>query len=148
MAFFTSPTSFRNNVFLSTSQPSPFLMANNNLNGPIPFDYSTIGGGDAPPHASHPALGHLILLVFEAVLEVVCVALPGYIIARSGMFDAEMQKFVANLNVTLFTPCLSEFLICCTRTVLFEQRCLTRGISVVQFLRSSRASSLCRKSPS
>ena len=60
-----------------------------------------------PPHSSHPALGRLILLVFEAVLEVVCVSLPGYIVARQGMFDAEMQKFVANLNVTLFTPCLS-----------------------------------------
>jgi auxin efflux carrier family protein len=61
------------------------------------------------PHSSHPALPQLVLLVFEAVLEVVCVSLPGYIIARMGMFDAEMQKFVANLNVSLFTPCLSRF---------------------------------------
>ena len=58
-------------------------------------------------HESHPELGHLILLVFEAVMEVVCVSLPGYIIARQGMFDADKQKFVANLNVALFTPCLS-----------------------------------------
>lgn len=54
----------------------------------------------------HPSIPHLVLLVFEAVLEVVCVSLPGYIIARMGMFDAESQKFVANLNVMLFTPCL------------------------------------------
>ena len=47
------------------------------------------------------------MLVFEAVLEVVCVALPGYIVARQGMFTAEMQKFTANLNVAVFTPCLS-----------------------------------------
>ena len=47
------------------------------------------------------------MLVFEAVLEVVCVSLPGYIIARQGMFTAEMQKFAANLNVAVFTPCLS-----------------------------------------
>jgi len=60
-----------------------------------------------PPHSSHPALPHLTLLVFEAVLEVVCVSLPGYIVARQGMFTAEMQKFTANLNVALFTPCLS-----------------------------------------
>ncbi|KAI9834015.1 MAG: hypothetical protein M1826_005920 [Phylliscum demangeonii] len=60
----------------------------------------------APPHASHPSLGHLVLLVFEAVLEVICVSLPGYIVARLGMFNAESQKFVANLNVALFTPCL------------------------------------------
>ena len=60
-------------------------------------------------HSSHPDFAHLILLVFEAVLEVVCVSLPGYIVARSGMFDAEAQKFVANLNTQLFTPCLSKY---------------------------------------
>ena len=60
------------------------------------------------PHSQHPNFGHLTLLVFEAVLEVVCVSLPGYIVARQGLFDAESQKFLANLNVTLFTPCLSE----------------------------------------
>ncbi|KAG7128727.1 putative transporter like protein [Verticillium longisporum] len=58
------------------------------------------------PHDSHPSLGHLVLLVFEAVLEVVCVSLPGYIVARLGHFDADKQKFLANLNVMLFTPCL------------------------------------------
>lgn len=62
-----------------------------------------------PPHSSHPALPRLTLLVFEAVLEVVCVSLPGYIIARQGMFTPEMQKFAANLNVAVFTPCLSVF---------------------------------------
>ncbi|KAL8939152.1 MAG: hypothetical protein Q9211_002870 [Gyalolechia sp. 1 TL-2023] len=62
--------------------------------------------GAAPPHSSHPPFGHLILLVFEAVLEVVCVSFPGYVVARQGMFNAEMQKFAANLNVMLFTPCL------------------------------------------
>ncbi|KAI9849825.1 MAG: hypothetical protein M1837_000039 [Sclerophora amabilis] len=68
--------------------------------------FASLQGGNLPPHASHPPFGHLILLVFEAVLEVVCVSLPGYIIARQGLFDAESQKFVANLNVQLFTPCL------------------------------------------
>ena len=61
-----------------------------------------------PPHSQHPNFGHLTLLVFEAVLEVVCVSLPGYLVARQGLFDAEAQKFLANLNVTLFTPCLSR----------------------------------------
>jgi len=59
------------------------------------------------PHESHPSIGHLVLLVFEAVMEVVCVSLPGYIVARLGHFDADKQKFLANLNVMLFTPCLS-----------------------------------------
>lgn len=63
-----------------------------------------------PPHSSHPDFGHLILLVFEAVLEVVCVSLPGYIVARQGMFDADAQKFVANMNVMIFTPCLSMYI--------------------------------------
>lgn len=58
-------------------------------------------------HESHPPFFQLVLLVFSAVLEVVCVSLPGYIAARQGMFDADAQKLVANLNVTLFTPCLS-----------------------------------------
>lgn len=65
-----------------------------------------------PPHSQHPSFGHLTLLVFEAVLEVVCVSLPGYIVARQGLFDAESQKFLANLNVTLFTPCLSTYSDC------------------------------------
>ena len=59
-----------------------------------------------PPHSSHPNFPHLAMLIFEAVLEVVCVALPGYIVAQQGLFTAEMQKFTANLNVALFTPCL------------------------------------------
>ncbi|CAE7031137.1 Mem-trans multi-domain protein [Pyrenophora teres f. teres] len=57
-------------------------------------------------HSSHPDFANLTLLVFEAVMEVVCVSAPGYIIARMGMFDAESQKFLANLNTQLFTPCL------------------------------------------
>ncbi len=61
------------------------------------------------PHESHPSIDNLVLLVFGAVLEVVCVSLPGYIIARLGHFDADKQKFLANLNVMLFTPCLSMF---------------------------------------
>jgi hypothetical protein len=61
-----------------------------------------------PPHSSHPDFANLSLLVFEAVMEVVCVSLPGYIVARMGQFDADAQKFVANLNTQLFTPCLSE----------------------------------------
>lgn len=91
MAWTTSnPTSFRiNNEFLSgnaSAVPSFAMMET---------------------HDSHPSFGHLVILVFEAVMEVVCVSLPGYLIARAGYFDAEKQKFLANLNVQLFTPCLS-----------------------------------------
>ena len=59
-------------------------------------------------HSSHPDFANLTLLVFEAVMEVVCVSLPGYVVARMGQFDAESQKFLANLNTQLFTPCLSK----------------------------------------
>jgi choline kinase len=82
---------------------------------PITLQDSSIFGGNTmdalknklPPHSSHPNFGHLTLLVLEAVLEVVFISLPGYIAARMGMFNAEQQKFLANLNVMLFTPALS-----------------------------------------
>lgn len=89
MAIFKSPRSFQN---VDISQ------------APMGFNRSFM----ASAHESHPPFLHLVLLVFEAVLEVVCVSLPGYIAARTGMFDADAQKLVANLNVTLFTPCLSK----------------------------------------
>ncbi len=77
---------------------NPLLLQNSDQS----FDMAGSG------HSSHPDFGHLVLLVFEAVMEVVCVSLPGYIVARMGMFDSNSQKFVANLNITLFTPCLSK----------------------------------------
>ena len=101
MPFFSGPTSFRlanqdSKIVSFVSQSSSgFLSALKKKKH------------DLPPHSSHPDFGHLTLLVFEAVLEVVFVSLPGYIVARQGMFDAEAQKFLANLNVMIFTPCLS-----------------------------------------
>ena len=97
MVFFTHPTSLREATLGSIS----FNMA-------VQDPFSISKKHSLPPHSSHPDFGHLILLVFEAVLEVICVSLPGYIVARQGMFDADAQKFVANLNVMLFTPCLSR----------------------------------------
>ena len=78
----------------------------------IPILRNTAMVGLMNDHESHPDFGHLTLLVFEAVLEVVCVALPGYIVARRGMFDADAQKMLANMNVQIFTPCLGEFGAC------------------------------------
>lgn len=96
MAIFTAPTSFQNAQSLVPRQ----LLTQHQI-GVSPSIL-----GYVAPHSSHPSFSHLILLVFEAVLEVVCVSLPGYIAARQGLFDADAQKLVANLNVTLFTPCL------------------------------------------
>jgi predicted permease len=98
MSWFTHPTSYRTNA------------VNNALSSRLDRRY-TSAAMELPmmlmnEHTSHPDFGHLVLLVFEAVLEVVCVSLPGYIVARRGMFDAEAQKMVANLNVQVFTPCL------------------------------------------
>ncbi|KAJ5747082.1 uncharacterized protein N7511_008778 [Penicillium nucicola] len=87
MAIFNSPRSFQNV---------------NAIQAPMGIN----GFFSEGAHSSHPSFFHLVLLVFEAVLEVVCVSLPGYIAARQGLFDADAQKLVANLNVTLFTPCL------------------------------------------
>ncbi|RAL05429.1 Auxin Efflux Carrier superfamily [Aspergillus ibericus CBS 121593] len=88
MAIFTAPRSLQNAY-------SPEFMTQ-----------SQMGVMNSAPHSSHPSFLHLVLLVFEAVLEVICVSLPGYIAAKQGLFDADAQKLVANLNVTLFTPCL------------------------------------------
>ncbi|ELR06971.1 hypothetical protein VC83_00004 [Pseudogymnoascus destructans] len=99
MAFFTTPTSFR----LANGSNGVASIVSRSFTA-RPFD-----GFQQPvvmSHEAHPDLGRLILLVFEAVMEVVCVSVPGYIIARQGMFSAEQQKFVAHLNVMLFTPCL------------------------------------------
>ncbi|KAL4736438.1 auxin efflux carrier [Aspergillus similis] len=97
MALFSSPRSFQNAQLLTSRQ---FVAQTQmGVNPGILQDVSS-------PHSNHPPFSHLVLLVFEAVLEVVCVSLPGYIAARVGMFDADAQKFVANLNVALFTPCL------------------------------------------
>lgn len=97
MALFTLPRSLQNNV---VSPQNPMASATMTATGSSPGFFA---GG----HTQHPPFFHLVLLVFEAVLEVICVSLPGYFAARQGMFDAEAQKLVANLNVTLFTPCLS-----------------------------------------
>ncbi|ROT41055.1 auxin efflux carrier superfamily [Sodiomyces alkalinus F11] len=73
---------------------------------PTSYEPPSLNLQQAMVHDSHPAFDHLVLLVFSAVLQVVCVSLPGYIIARLGHFDTDKQKFLANLNVMLFTPCL------------------------------------------
>ncbi|KAI9042201.1 Auxin Efflux Carrier superfamily [Aspergillus affinis] len=97
MAIFSAPRSFQN-AHLSSLVPRQ-LMTQSEM-GISPGLLQNV------PHSSHPSFLNLILLVFEAVLEVICVSLPGYIAARQGLFDADAQKLVANLNVTLFTPCL------------------------------------------
>ncbi|KAL8842199.1 MAG: hypothetical protein Q9170_000605 [Blastenia crenularia] len=110
MLSFSTPTAFRlaNDPFASFpdryAHSSDPMSSSTLLNGRDYF--TTVRKEGISPHSSHPAFGHLILLVFEAVLEVVCVSFPGYVVARQGMFNADMQKFAANLNVILFTPCL------------------------------------------
>jgi len=106
-SFFSNPTSFRlNNPDLS----SWGISANSTAAGLLLQTMSMSVIDSSREHSNHPPISNLLLLVFEAVLEVVCVSLPGYIIARQGMFDVTAQKFLANLNVSLFTPCLSKFL--------------------------------------
>lgn len=101
MPFFAAPQAFRlrglqasSSNFLAIASQSPTYADNGIMHA---FKNK---------HSSHPDFANLTLLVFEAVMEVVCVSLPGYVIARMGQFDAESQKFLANLNTQLFTPCL------------------------------------------
>ena len=105
MSFFAAPQALRLRDLQASSSNAFVSMASHS------YDYGNNGFLEAlkkKPHSSHPDFANLTLLVFEAVMEVVCVSLPGYIIARMGQFDAESQKFLANLNTQLFTPCLSE----------------------------------------
>ena len=124
MPFFTSPTAFRlSELFQRSGDGAAAVTAataaylpNQIALAPVPvssgYGHESFIGlqswVDAAGKSSSMPLGHLALLVLEAVLEVVCVSLPGYILAVQGLFDADAQKFVANLNVQLFTPCLSE----------------------------------------
>lgn len=108
MPWFTHPTSFRLASAASESIQKRFVAGATEVSMMAQDGMFDAMKNKLPPHSSHPDFGHLVLLVFEAVLEVVCVALPGYIVARRGMFDADAQKMVANLNVQLFTPCLGK----------------------------------------
>jgi choline kinase len=103
MSFFSTPQALRLRDMQTSSNNAFVSMASHS------YDYGNNGFLEVlkkKPHSSHPDFANLTLLVFEAVMEVVCVSLPGYIIARMGQFDAESQKFLANLNTQLFTPCL------------------------------------------
>ena len=59
---FTSPTSFR----LNSGGMDISLLASQD-------GYGIFKADKPPPHSSHPDFGHLTLLVFEAVMEVVFV---------------------------------------------------------------------------
>lgn len=128
MPFFTAPTSFQNaNVlsWLATTGSSAAGMTSHNALLQAQSSY-IMSSPPLPPHSSHPALPRLTMLVFEAVLEVVCVSLPGYVVACQGMFNAEMQKFAANLNVSIFTPCLSMPLSSCSKNIANFQPVFTK----------------------
>jgi hypothetical protein len=128
MPFFTGPQALRLRDL--NANPNSFVsMASQS------YDYGSNGGvfgvfKNKAPHSSHPDFANLTLLVFEAVMEVVCVSAPGYIIARMGQFDAESQKFLANLNTQLFTPCLSEF-VHATRSSAFAAAQTARALLTI-----------------
>lgn len=79
MPFFSSPRALR---LRDLQQSAPDFVAMSS------HAYSYGGDGFMEvfkkKHSSHPDFANLTLLVFEAVMEVVCVSLPGYIIARMG----------------------------------------------------------------
>lgn len=109
MPFFEAPTAFRlrevatnalKNRRMIPTQETLMMAANTTM--------EVLKKKPLPPHSQHPDFLHLAGLVCEAVLEVVFVALPGFLVAYTGMFDATSQKFVAELNTMVFTPCLSK----------------------------------------
>lgn len=102
MSFFSPPMALR---LRSLSSSSPFVALTSQSQDSVT---GAMFASLQNAHPSHPDFANLALLVFEAVMEVVCVSAPGYVVARMGQFDADSQKFLANLNTQLFTPCLSE----------------------------------------
>src|SRR5258708_1997148 len=86
MAIFPAPTSWQNANGL---RAAAVHLSRRYLSFDGASEIIQAGSG---AHSSHPSFFHLFLLVFEAVLEVICVSLPGYIAARQGMFDADAQK--------------------------------------------------------
>ncbi|KAI5295917.1 hypothetical protein KEM52_006471 [Ascosphaera acerosa] len=112
MGFFRAPAPFRypSDASSTTTSTPPngvlFLAASDGRGGSQGGIAAAISGATGATMMAGMPLGHVMLLVFEAVMEVVGVSLPGYILARMGHFDAEKQKFLANLNVMIFTPCL------------------------------------------
>ncbi|EMD58670.1 hypothetical protein COCSADRAFT_176482 [Bipolaris sorokiniana ND90Pr] len=99
MSFFSAPTALRLRSLSPSSSPFVALasQSQDSITGTM---FTSLENA----HPSHPDFANLALLVFEAVMEVVCVSAPGYVVARMGQFDAESQKFLANLNTQLFTP--------------------------------------------
>ncbi|KAK4504792.1 hypothetical protein PRZ48_002754 [Zasmidium cellare] len=108
---FEQPQSFRirelSNLALAAFPQKRALLSQTSPDSQFPiWDAVTNSTMDALAHESHPNFLNLAGLVSEAVLEVVFVALPGFLVAINGMFDANSQKFVAELNTMVFTPCL------------------------------------------
>ncbi|PPJ61340.1 hypothetical protein CBER1_09596 [Cercospora berteroae] len=111
--FFDTPKSFRLRELASASLVA-FKQRRTVTDQSMPASYPiwdaaaniTMDAITSTAHESHPNFLHLAGLVSEAVLEVVFVALPGYLVAITGMFDANSQKFLAELNTMVFTPCL------------------------------------------
>lgn len=104
---FANPTSFRLRDLGLAALSRRDLLSQTSPDAQFPV-WSAVANStmDALAHESHPNFGHLAGLVSEAVLEVVFVALPGFAVACAGMFDANAQKMVAELNTMVFTPCL------------------------------------------
>lgn len=104
MSFFSSPQPFRLRQSLAyPTDPSIHLHQQQQTWPTMPW--RGLATASTSQEAS-PDVPYLAMMILEAVVEVVCVSAPGYLVARQGLFTAEMQKFTANLNVALFTPCL------------------------------------------
>ena len=80
------------------------FIANGLSQFPMPMGAAAMGDDG---HSSHPSVPHLIVLVLTAIGEVVCVSLPGFVLAKMGLFGAPYQRWASDVNIWVFTPCLS-----------------------------------------
>lgn len=80
------------------------FMANGYSQIPLPMGAAAAGDDG---HSSHPSVPHLMFLVFKAIFEVMLYSMPGFVLAYAGLFSAHNQKWASNVNIWVFTPCLS-----------------------------------------
>lgn len=109
MDWYSSPQPFRMRDLSRDVAPDPLTSMATISDSPVVMNLTGVALEmlkKNKPHSQHPDFNHLVLLVFEAVLEVVVVAAPGYILARQGAFTADDQAFLSKINISVFTPCL------------------------------------------
>ncbi|KAL2867564.1 auxin efflux carrier [Aspergillus lucknowensis] len=108
--------------------------------------YAPLSGKLTKGQETSSSLGELCFLIILAVSEVILITLAGYNVARMGLFDADKRKFLNNLNIKLFTPCLIfSMLASQLNTAKLSDLAIIPAIFIVQLLVSLVAARIVSK---